>query len=242
VWKWALAWKKELLQNECQQAEELMSLLAGHKPSPSHEDVVQWKGKGQFTAKDFQQLVHMEMDTEVDCVVCSVWMNIAPPKVELFLWLALLGKLNTKEMLCRKGILQQSQNVCTFCSTQPEDLDHLLVNCTISWGVWCTIASEFGKDLSRKASFRELYESWLEVKWQHKKIKKIWISIFFAVAWSLWLWRNQITFNQKELVLSEVCLSIKWLVAQWTRAWKDKIPYKVEEIARNFASIPVIFQ
>jgi len=69
-------------------------------------------------------------------------MNLAPPKVDFFMWLALLGKLNTKQRLCDKGILQGNQTACTFCETQPETLDHILLACSKSKLIWTTIANE----------------------------------------------------------------------------------------------------
>jgi len=86
----------------------------------------------------------MEMEVEVESLVCSVWMNLVPPKVEFFMWLALLGKLNTKEMVCKKRILLESQISYTFCSSHIESLDHVLLNCSFSWKVWVSIAKELG--------------------------------------------------------------------------------------------------
>jgi len=51
----------------------------------------------------------------VDSLVRSIWQNIAPPKFEFMVWLALLGKLNTKDMLVRKRMLREESNYCTFC-------------------------------------------------------------------------------------------------------------------------------
>jgi len=50
-----------------------------------------------------------------------------PPQVEFILWLALLGKLHTKELMARKGILLANAISCSFCSSHIEDLDHLLL-------------------------------------------------------------------------------------------------------------------
>ena len=50
MWKWALAWKRELVQVECQQAEEMVSSLEGHHPLLSQEDIVQWKVKRLYLA------------------------------------------------------------------------------------------------------------------------------------------------------------------------------------------------
>uniref|UniRef100_A0A7C8ZEC0 Reverse transcriptase zinc-binding domain-containing protein n=1 Tax=Opuntia streptacantha TaxID=393608 RepID=A0A7C8ZEC0_OPUST len=146
--------------------------------------------------------------------------------------------LNTKELLYK---LQESQNVCTFCSTHSEDLDHVLIDCSFSWKVWCAIANDLGQQLSRQPTFKQFYEVWIAIPWRYKRLKNLWISTVFTVAWRLWMVRNEIIFQQKELSLVEVCHSIKWKVALWTKAWKQPVPYTVEDVARNFSSIPVLF-
>ena len=99
-------------------------------------------------------------DAEVDNLVCTIWRNIAPPKVEFMLWLALLEKLNTKDMLVRKGLLPSQVNLCSFCAQQQEDIDHLLLNCQISWSI-CSITKDFEVQLTRQQRFREFYEAWM---------------------------------------------------------------------------------
>jgi len=38
-----------------------------------------------------------------------------------------------------------------------------------------------------------------------------------------------------------LCDLIRWRVTFWSKAWKEQLPYKVDDIARNFASLPVFF-
>ena len=67
------------------------------------------------------------------------------------------------------------------------------------------------------------------------------VLIFFAISWSLWLMRNEMIFQQKELNVQVLCNLIRWRVAFWTKAWKDQIPYSVNELVRKFDVIPVLF-
>ena len=66
LWKWALVWKRELGQEEWPQAEELMAVLLDHHPLPNQEDIVHWKGKRHYTARDPQKAVYMELVVEVE--------------------------------------------------------------------------------------------------------------------------------------------------------------------------------
>ena len=109
-------------------------------------------------------------------------MNLAPPKVEFFMWLALLGKLNTKELLWKKGLLQEDQLKCPFCLAQTENLNHILMSCPISWTIWCTIAKDLDQLLSMPGNFRQHFEEWMKRQWRNTVIKKLWRSTFFAVS------------------------------------------------------------
>uniref|UniRef100_A0A7C8ZT10 Reverse transcriptase zinc-binding domain-containing protein n=1 Tax=Opuntia streptacantha TaxID=393608 RepID=A0A7C8ZT10_OPUST len=106
----------------------------------------------------------MKAEAVVDSLVCTVWKNIAPPKVEFMLWLALLGKLNTRDLLVKNGVLPSHENMCSFCSQQSEDFNHLLLKCQYSWSIWCSFAAEFGvlmTEQQRQQDFRQFYEWWL---------------------------------------------------------------------------------
>jgi len=127
-----------------------------------------WKDNCGYTSKKLQTLVQQAEATEVDTLVYKVWLNLAPPKVEFFLWLALLGKLNTKTLLLHKGILIDGSPTCLFCSEHLETLDHLLMTCTISWGIWCEVAADFGKAPASKETFKQFFGNWMEISFTNK--------------------------------------------------------------------------
>ena len=240
-WHWILAWKRPLSQEELQQEEDLYSNLLQYQPTITGEDTLLGDGKKDYTVKAFQEVV--SRGNVGDSVICKAWMKLAPPKVEFFLWLALLGKLNTKEMLWKKGILQTNQLSCPMCAVQSEveTVDHLLVLCPISWSIWCKTAEELGQIITIPESFRNHFEQWLSRKWRNKTMRKIWCATFWAVSWSIWLMRNEIIFQQKSFNAEVLSNLVKWRVSFWTRAWKNEVPYKEDDIARNFSSLPVLF-
>jgi len=162
-------------------------------------------------------------------------------KVEFFMWLALLGKLNTKEMLWKKGILQEDQTSCPLCLVQLESLDHILLNCPVSWSIWCKIAGDLGQSLRMAETFRNHFEGWMTRHRRNVTLKKLWCSTFFAIAWSLRLMRNGISFQHKVIDVDALYNIIRWRVTFWTKAWKEQLSYNVDDVARNFDSIPVLF-
>ncbi|KAJ8445424.1 hypothetical protein Cgig2_031237 [Carnegiea gigantea] len=153
----------------------------------------------------------MHQTAEVDCVFSLVWINLAPPKVEFFSWIALLGKL-TKHKLLRKGIISDQDLICNFCGIHNEDLDHVLVTCAFSWSIWSRFIQALDRQMDKKDTFRQLYEAWLAQRINNKIKKKIWTTTFFAVSWSLWMKRNGVVFEQQDLDAETLYHAIKWRI------------------------------
>ena len=130
---------------------------------------------------------------------------------------------------------------CTFCSSHTEKLDRLLMSCSFSWKIWCRTATELGQHLIRLDTFRQFYENWLALPCRNSICKKLWVTTFFVVAWSLWMARKGVIFQQHELGAATLCHTIRWRIALWAKVWKEPLPYAVEELARNFTSIPSLF-
>jgi len=159
VWRWTLSWKRELTLEEQIQLANLQGVQQ-HHPLRNEIDRILWCKKDTFGTKELvskaSKLSHEH--AVVDNLTSTVWMSIAPPKVEFMLWLALLGKLNTREMLVKKGIIPLEANLFSFCPSQPETIDHLLLSCTISWNIWSNIVGDLGVRIERHQSFRLFYD------------------------------------------------------------------------------------
>jgi len=243
VWRWVLAWKRVLSTEECREEAQLHRLLQQHTPHRLERDKLLWDQNSKFSAKTLyvKAVNTVENDGAVDRLVCTVWQKIVPPKVQLMVWIALLGKLNTKDKLWRKGIISEELNQCTFCHNHAEDINHLLATCTVAWSVWQTIAGDLGEQITNENSLRNLYATWLSKNMPNKTRRKIWLSSFFATLWSLWMHRNGIIFKQRELDVQGLCHMIKWRVTSWSKVWMEEVPYSAELLAHNFQALPLLF-
>ena len=143
----------------------------------------------------------------------------------MMMWLALLGRLNTKGQLRRKGILPMEANTCSFCDSLVESLDHLLVSCNISWQIWCVFSIELRNPIIIPGTLRQLYDVWMNQRMHGRTKKKYWMLTFFGVTWSLWMLRNSIVFEQQNLNIDAVICTIKWRIAFWSKAWNEEVPY-----------------
>ena len=137
LWRWTLSWKREPSVEEQEQISSLQAILQQQQPDRNASDQLLWCGKPAFATNSLAaEACRISLENvAVDHLAPTVWMNIAPPKVEFMVWLALLGRLNTKDMMVRKKIIPQECNLCSFCSLHAETCNHLLVHCSVAWQV-----------------------------------------------------------------------------------------------------------
>ncbi|KAL4274722.1 hypothetical protein AHAS_Ahas20G0035600 [Arachis hypogaea] len=102
------------------------------------QDKVVW----QFDKEDIystNSFVHvLQEETLTDDVINyrftnDIWKGLVPPRVELFTWFVLIGRMNSKDRLTRLCIIDQGDNMCILCRQDVENAPHLFVTCAFSW-------------------------------------------------------------------------------------------------------------
>ena len=100
-------------------------------------DQLVWKESpsGSFSVKSIYDSAVSSHSNE-DESFKLIWKNSAPPRVQCFGWLPYMGRIKTSEYLFRLGIIQnEGDALCSFCNTDLETLDHLLLHCYPSVGM-----------------------------------------------------------------------------------------------------------
>jgi hypothetical protein len=64
----------------------------------------------------------------------EIWNSLAPKKCKIFAWLALHNRLNTKERLARRGVLEDAS--CPFGCHVEEGLTHMFFHCLHTSFLW----------------------------------------------------------------------------------------------------------
>jgi hypothetical protein len=87
----------------------------------------------------------------------KLWHWNMPLKIKLFTWLSLENKINTWDILCRKGRIGPS--ICLLCHGEEESSFHIFVTCPFTRRVWDRISvalhyTHFGMDLPYKSATR----------------------------------------------------------------------------------------
>ncbi|CAL5411371.1 unnamed protein product [Camellia sinensis] len=155
----------------------------------SVDDKLVWKadGSGLFSVKSVYDSLNLGTLTTVPR---SIWMNIAPSKMQFTCWLAWKGRLKTSVFLHSIGVLDPFvAPLCILCSACDEDANNVLLHSSFSWKIRTEILSWWGIIWVIPQSMSHLLEWWDGFKFK-KLEKSIWGTIPAAVIWNLWKARN----------------------------------------------------
>jgi hypothetical protein len=128
--------------------------------------------------------------------------------------------------LCRwAGVGWRSVDITTdsrrlqLCSQAPEFIDHLFMCCVFSSEVWYKVLRHCGLEHLSPAAPDRLVEWWLASRKRVLKPRhRAFDSMVFAVAWSIWLERNDRVFNRVSSDPSATAGSTWNLLSLWVRA------------------------
>lgn len=136
---WILQWRRPLFECE-KQYEELFTLLSQHHPKLGTKDRVQWKweGNGRYSVKSCLNQIGKGIysSTLSKQVLCFIWNNFTPPRLQLLLWFVALGKLKTGEHPLKVRIVDENESLCHFCNNIVETIRHPLFTCDRSRRIW----------------------------------------------------------------------------------------------------------
>lgn len=173
-WIWCLPWSRNLRARDLEDRESLREKIDGSLLSLDGEDSLIWKPHktGLFSVKSMSlELDKMNLQPSHD-IIKGIWRGLVPPRIEVFSWLALLGKINTRAKLLRIGLIPSNEAVCIFCDVPVEDHNHLLLLCPFAWGLWCWWINLWNFSWVAPATIREAFDQW-KIKCSGKFFKKV---------------------------------------------------------------------
>ncbi|XP_016206859.1 uncharacterized protein LOC107647279 [Arachis ipaensis] len=218
-WVWHFQWRRELRQWESETLDQLLNAFQFVRLIAEVQDRVVWKfdKEGVYTTNSFVQVLQ-EATLDEDILryrfTKEIWRGFVLPRVELFSWFALIGRINTKDWLSRLGILGPHDNLCVLCKKAVESVHYLLVACEFSWQVWCGWSSEFGLKWTAPGTLKDHFESW---RYMHmrQEVRKFWLVGFFSMIWNIWLRRNDAIFQNKTAGVVEYVAQSFLSAAEW---------------------------
>ncbi|KAL4351511.1 hypothetical protein GQ457_06G024080 [Hibiscus cannabinus] len=104
-WVWSIATRRELFDWERRMWEEFMNVIERAASNTGREDKLVWiNARDGYYSTNVFCVKASTLDAEPDKIWNVVWSGLVPPKVEGFLWKALLGRVPTLVELAKRGI------------------------------------------------------------------------------------------------------------------------------------------
>ena len=170
---------------------ELLRALRGQRIT-LEEDSISWKGgkNGQFVVKYAYSLL-------ISPIVSvfpknGIWVDRVPTKLAFFVWEAAWGKVLTLDRLQKRG--WQLPNQCFLSGSEEENVNYLLIHCTVARVLWEIVLGLFGAQWVFPETVKEVLLSW-KGSFVGKKRKKIWRSIPLFIFWMVWKEKNRLAFR-----------------------------------------------
>lgn len=142
----------------------------------------------------------------------------APGKCKFFLWLVLHDRCWTAARRKRHNL--QDDDTCVLCGQESETITHLLTGCSFSRELWFSLLQLVGAEtLTPTADELSLSGWWTSARKQvSKDARKSFDSFIILVSWSIWLERNNRTFNRQTRSVLQLQRHIQEQASDWVQA------------------------
>ncbi|KAK0575735.1 hypothetical protein LWI29_006099 [Acer saccharum] len=234
-WRWKVClrrgdWEKDIWEDFCY-------LLESVSLKRCISDSVAWNfcPNGLFSVSSFKRCIEEYRDGE-DVESVSVWKGFSPPKVELFLWQLLRGRVMVREVLGSFGVAVLGNSCCPLCGGMEESVDHLFLLCAWSWGLWKACMRWWNVQSCVSKNIKEWFGGWNGLC-PKSSLKRVWETLLNAVVWTTWEARNQVVFQGKSADFIAFLDLVRFRVAWWFKfhgkGSVDPITVMVENLEFN---------
>jgi len=143
--------------------------------------------------------------------------NHAPPRVQLFMWLLLQGRIHARSVLHKKRILVDK--TCELCNEQDETPEHIINGCHIATMFWQRL---------QLPQMLQLTTQSLHTISANGGIPTEEFSAFIALGcWQLWKTRNAKVFRQESTSVDQLITKCKTAAQEW----RFRLPTKRKQVA-----------
>ena len=215
---WNLKLSRDSNDWELDLIEELLLLLRDFRIS-SEEESVLWKGGGLdiFRIRDAYNL--LAAPNPIVFPKKSIWVDKVPTKVAFFAWEATWEKILTLDRLQNQG--WQLPNHCYLCGCEEENVNYILLHCTVVKVLWEIILALFGVQWVFPETVKEVL-FYCRGPFVGKKRKKIWNSIPLCIFWTVWNERNKLAFRWDSLTIQTLKNSYVCSLWSWVRVYMEE--------------------
>ncbi|KAK9948691.1 hypothetical protein M0R45_004256 [Rubus argutus] len=156
-------------------------------------DKIIWKlsSNGSFNVKS-AYACSISASSLPDCFWKGIWALKIPPKLKLFSWTMVQGRLLTNVQRFRRKLTVDPS--CKFCPGVPESMVHLLRDCPHAQLVWNAV----NVPQSMQQTFNLDWNGWISANTLQANCKWhsfVWKDFFIFICWFIWKWRNKGVFD-----------------------------------------------
>lgn len=237
VWVWNLVWTRPLRPRDVEEWKSLNEALGSTCLSVKNEDSVVWAldKSGSFSVKSLSFELAKASANQAQPPAFNwkrIWKGLIPPRVEIFTWLAVMGRINTRSKLASINVIPQEESICILCNAQSETPNHLLLHCIFSYKLWSWWLELWGMSWVFPSNLKDALEQWM-IFGNASFFKKIWLAIFSIIIWSIWKERNDRIFNSRSSSINQIIDLILLRLSWWIKGWGAGFPHSSDEILRN---------
>ena len=136
-----------------------------------------------------------------------IWIKNSIPKLAFCLWLAVLGRLGTKD----RGFNSEINHICVLCNSQEEDYNHLFFKCTVSDIIWKRMQI-IGGFCTPILDWKSLVE-WVAHKWKGSSLEMDIRKVCLAgTVYQIWAERNSRIHHNQASNVPQLCEKIVRLI------------------------------
>lgn len=222
-WIWSLEWRRYLFEWEKELVLELIQELNSVKIWLEKSDEWRWSQAkdGKFNTKDAYNLICRSQIIVEENFFKLLWCKVPPLKAVAFVWKLARGRIATKDQLTRRNCGGQNM-ACVLCRNFVETAIHLFFHCEVAYQIWIGLYRWWNLSTINAGECCMHYLQHLGLI-SGKKKSMIWKTCWFSIIWSIWLFRNSIIFDNKQVDIPLVLDLIKIRTWYWVKANLDNV-------------------
>ncbi|GJZ12655.1 reverse transcriptase domain, reverse transcriptase zinc-binding domain protein, partial [Tanacetum coccineum] len=190
VFCWEWDWVRSIRGRVCKEFDYLIVVLQNVVVSNNYKDKWRWRlvEDGEFTVKYLARFIKEKIVRGESGGHETLWNNLVPKKVNIFVLRALKGRLPVRVELDRRDI-DLDPVLCPCCNDIVETWTHSLVTCDLAMSVWDKVFNWWKVGMVNSFTIIELFSHSGGVN-VPTFLSRVWKAVIWAFGYYIWKERN----------------------------------------------------
>jgi len=193
---------------------EIIEKVQGVRCKEDEEDKWDWSRNGYSIKEAYSSIIEGYV-VEDSSELTDVWNDLIPLKVSALVWRIMQNRIPTKDNLVKRGVLIESQKLCSFGCGKEENVSHVFYECKLAAEVWQHVLKWLNISSALQTTTLSNFLQFKGLIASGRVRTERFIVIWYACIWILWKGRNEKTFKDKNGSLETWFEGIKLLSWKW---------------------------